>query len=60
MTIERTAFDPAQALALARQTFEIEAAAVRGLATRIGAEFANAVQAMLLCSVFSASQHVPM
>ena len=49
MTFERTAFDPAQALALARQTFEIEAAAVLGLATRIGPEFANAVQAMLLC-----------
>ena len=49
MTFERTAFDPSQALALARQTFEIEAAAVLGLATRIGPEFANAVQAMLLC-----------
>jgi arabinose-5-phosphate isomerase len=49
MTFERTAFDPAQALALARQTFEIEAAAVLGLAARIGPEFANAVQAMLLC-----------
>ena len=49
MTFERTAFDPAQALALARQTFEIEAAAVLGLAARVGPEFANAVQAMLLC-----------
>jgi arabinose-5-phosphate isomerase len=49
MTFERTAFDPAQALALARQTFEIEAAAVLGLASRVGPEFANAVQAMLLC-----------
>jgi arabinose-5-phosphate isomerase len=38
-----------QALALARQTFEIEAAAVLGLAARVGPEFANAVQAMLLC-----------
>jgi arabinose-5-phosphate isomerase len=49
MTFERTGFDPAQALALARQTFEIEAAAVLGLAARVGPEFANAVQAMLLC-----------
>jgi arabinose-5-phosphate isomerase len=49
MTFERTGFDPAQALALARQTFEIEAAAVLGLAARVGPEFSNAVQAMLLC-----------
>ena len=49
MTFERTGFDPAQALALARQTFEIEAAAVLGLAARVGPEFANAVQALLLC-----------
>jgi arabinose-5-phosphate isomerase len=49
MTFERTGFDPAQALALARQTFEIEAAAVLGLAARVGPEFARAVQAMLLC-----------
>jgi arabinose-5-phosphate isomerase len=49
MTFDRTGFDPAQALALARQTFEIEAAAVLGLAVRIGPEFANAVQAVLRC-----------
>jgi arabinose-5-phosphate isomerase len=49
MTFDRTGFDPAQALALARQTFEIEAAAVLGLAARIGPEFANAVQAVLRC-----------
>jgi arabinose-5-phosphate isomerase len=49
MTFEQTGFDPAQALALARQTFEIEAAAVLGLAARVGPEFSNAVQAMLLC-----------
>jgi arabinose-5-phosphate isomerase len=49
MTFERTGFDPVQALALARQTFEIEAAAVLGLAARVGPEFASAVQAMLLC-----------
>ena len=50
MTIERPAFDPAQAVALARKTFEIEAAAVLGLGARIGPEFADAVQAILLCS----------
>jgi arabinose-5-phosphate isomerase len=49
MTSVRTGFDPEKALALARQTFEIEAAAVLGLAARTGPEFANAVQAMLLC-----------
>ena len=49
MTFERTGFDAAQALAMARKTFEIEAAAVLGLAARVGPEFANAVQAMLLC-----------
>ena len=50
MTFERTGFDPAQALALARQTFEIEAAAVLGLAARVGPEFSNAVQTLLLCT----------
>lgn len=40
-------FDAAQAVALARKTFEIEAAAVLGLSARIGAEFAAAVEAML-------------
>lgn len=52
MILERTGlattgFDAAQAIALARQTFDIEAAAVQGLSARIGAEFAAAVQAIL-------------
>jgi arabinose-5-phosphate isomerase len=50
MTIDRPVFDPAQAVALARKTFEIEAAAVLGLGERIGPEFADAVQAILRCS----------
>ena len=50
MTFDRPAFDPAQAVALARKTFEIEAAAVLGLGARIGPEFADAVQAILRCS----------
>jgi arabinose-5-phosphate isomerase len=50
MTFDRPAFDPVQAVALARKTFEIEAAAVLGLGARIGPEFADAVQAILRCS----------
>ena len=50
MTFDRPAFDPAQAVALARKTFEIEAAAVLGLGARIGPEFAGAVQAILHCN----------
>ena len=47
-------FDPAnfnheQALSLAKSTFEIEAAAVLGLADRMGQEFAQAVLLMLTC-----------
>ncbi len=42
-------FDPAQALALAHTTFEIEAAAVLGLKSRVGPEFARAVQLVLNC-----------
>jgi len=42
-------FDPAQALALAHTTFEIEAAAVLGLKSRVGPEFARAVQLVLHC-----------
>ena len=49
MTVAAPPFDPEQALALARQTFEIEAAAVLGLASRVGPEFAQAVQLMLAC-----------
>lgn len=40
-------FDAEQALRLARETFDIEAAAVLGLKSRIGEPFAQAVQAML-------------
>ena len=50
MTFDRPAFDPAQAVALARKTFEIEAAAVLGMGERIGPEFADAVQAILRCN----------
>jgi arabinose-5-phosphate isomerase len=50
MIFDRPDFDPAQAVALARKTFEIEAAAVLGLGARIGPEFADAVQAILRCS----------
>jgi arabinose-5-phosphate isomerase len=50
MTFDRPAFDPAQAVALARKTFEIEAAAVLGMGARIGPEFAGAVQAILHCN----------
>ncbi|AEG94932.1 KpsF/GutQ family sugar-phosphate isomerase [Ramlibacter tataouinensis] len=41
------AFDAARALALAQETFDIEAAAVLGLKARTGAAFARAVEAML-------------
>lgn len=43
------AMDPAHCLALARQTFGIEAAAVQALAERIGPSFVQAVQLMLAC-----------
>jgi arabinose-5-phosphate isomerase len=49
MSFDPENFDPAQALALAHKTFEIEAAAVLGLKSRIGAEFAQAVQLLLKC-----------
>jgi arabinose-5-phosphate isomerase len=39
-------FDPAQALRLARETFDIEAAAVLGLKARTNEAFAKAVEAM--------------
>jgi arabinose-5-phosphate isomerase len=42
-------FDAARALQLARQTFEIEAQALLGLAARQGEGFAGAVAAMLAC-----------
>jgi arabinose-5-phosphate isomerase len=41
------AFDPAQALRLAQETFDIEAAAVLGLKKRLGDSFPRAVQAFL-------------
>jgi arabinose-5-phosphate isomerase len=40
-------FDPARALQLARQTFDIEAEALRALRDRVGDSFVAAVQAML-------------
>ncbi len=42
-------FDPQRALRLAAETFEIEAAALLGLAARQGQGFTDAVQAMLAC-----------
>ena len=50
MSFDPANFDPAQALALAHKTFDIEAAAVLGLKGRVGPEFAQAVQLMLNCS----------
>ena len=49
MSFPAATFDPEQAQALARKTFEIEAAAVLGLAGRVGPEFAEAVALMLAC-----------
>ncbi|MCY1163988.1 MAG: KpsF/GutQ family sugar-phosphate isomerase [Pseudomonadota bacterium] len=49
MSFDAVPFDAEQAQALARKTFEIEAAAVLGLAGRVGPEFAQAVQLMLAC-----------
>ena len=49
MSFDPLNFDPAQALALAHTTFEIEAAAVLGLKSRVGPEFARAVQLVLGC-----------
>ncbi len=43
------AFDPARALALAHQTFEIEAQALLGLKARTGSAFASAVALILAC-----------
>ena len=49
MSFDAAHFDAEQAQALARKTFEIEAAAVLGLAGRVGPEFAQAVHIMLIC-----------
>jgi arabinose-5-phosphate isomerase len=43
-------FDAERALKLARDTFDIEAQALLGLKARQGAQFAQAVQAMLVCT----------
>jgi arabinose-5-phosphate isomerase len=50
MNFDRTGFDPAQAVALARKTFEIEAAAVLNMAARVGPEFGAAVEVVLRCT----------
>ncbi len=49
MSLDAVKFDTEQVLHLARKTFEIEAAAVQGLAGRVGPEFAEAVKLMLAC-----------
>ena len=49
MSFDALPFDAEQAQALARKTFEIEAAAVLGLASRVGPDFARAVYTMLTC-----------
>ena len=49
MIVADTPFNPEQAHALARKTFEIEAAAVLALAGRVGPEFSQAVKLMLTC-----------
>ena len=49
MSFDTVNFDANQALALGRKTLEIEAAAVLGLVARMGPEFAQAVQMMLVC-----------
>ena len=49
MSFDAAYFDPEKAQALARKTFEIEAAAVLSLASRVGPEFGEAVRIMLAC-----------
>ncbi len=49
MSFDAAKFNAGQALALARKTFEIEAAAVLGLSSRVGGEFAQAARLMLAC-----------
>lgn len=49
MSFDAANFDAEQALALARKTLEIEAAAVLDLAGRVGSELAEAVLLLLLC-----------
>ena len=49
MTQSAAFFNPDRALALARKTFEIEAAAILSLAQRVGPEFARAAELILAC-----------
>jgi arabinose-5-phosphate isomerase len=49
MSLDTVKLDAEQVLGLARKTFEIEAAAVLGLAGRVGPEFAEAVALMMAC-----------
>jgi arabinose-5-phosphate isomerase len=49
MSFDAANFNAGQALALARKTFELEAAAVLGLCGRVGSEFAAAARLMLAC-----------
>jgi arabinose-5-phosphate isomerase len=49
MSLDAVKLDTEQVLGLARKTFEIEAAAVLGLAGRVGPEFAEAVALMMAC-----------
>ncbi len=49
MSFDAAKINAGQALSLARKTFEIEAGAVRDLATRIGDEFVQAVGLMVAC-----------
>ena len=49
MSFDAAHFNAGQAQALARKTFQIEAAAVLALAERVGPEFAQAVHIMLAC-----------
>lgn len=46
----KPSFDPQRALALAHQTFDIEARALLGLKDRQGESFADAMRAVLACS----------
>ena len=49
MNFDASKINAEQVLSLARKTFEIEAAAVLDLATRIGDEFVQAVRLMMAC-----------
>lgn len=49
MNFDAATLDAGQVLSLARKTFEIEAAAVRDLASRVGDEFVQAVGLVVAC-----------